>query len=226
MAEALTRAVALIDQGGPVAWLLVAMSVLASGITLAKLWRFRTLGRGARCAAGALAAWRDGRVEAAWALARCDHPAAQGLSAVIEGRRRGLPEALIREEAARRAEGALDDLRTWFRPLEVIGSLAPLLGLFGTVLGMIDAFAALERAGAQVDPAILSGGIWVALLTTALGLAVAMPTVAALSFLERQVERAERRTDDLLAAAFTGALAEPARDAAIEPVHGRRLAPA
>lgn len=209
MLEAFLRTVALVDQGGAVAWLLAGLSVLAMGLVLAKLWQGRGLGAEARAAAQSLAGWRAGHPEAAWSVSRNAHPAARALVAVIEGQRRGLPEALVREEAARRAEAALDHLRAWLRPLEVIGAMAPLLGLFGTVLGMIDAFAALEAAGAQVDPAILSGGIWVALLTTAFGLAVAMPTVAALAFLERRVERAERQVDDTIAAAFTSALAEP-----------------
>lgn len=69
-----------------------------------------------------------------------------------------------------------------------MAQLAPLLGLFGTVLGMISAFQALQQAGAQVDPSILAGGIWVALLTTAVGLAVAMPTSVALSWFEVRME--------------------------------------
>jgi biopolymer transport protein ExbB len=63
-----------------------------------------------------------------------------------------------------------------------------LLGLFGTVLGMIEAFRAMEAAGARVDPSILSGGIWQALLTTAVGLGVAIPVSIAHSWLERRVE--------------------------------------
>jgi biopolymer transport protein ExbB len=220
MIEALGRTAAMVDRGGWVAWVLVAMSVLALGIVLAKLWQQGGLRAGSAQAARGLAAWRAGHPEAAWGLGRCTHPAGLALAAVIEGQRRGLPEGLVREEAARRAEAALDDLRAFLRPLEVIGAMAPLLGLFGTVLGMIKAFAALEDAGAQVDPSILSGGIWVALLTTAIGLAVAMPAVAALALFERQVERAERQVDDTLVAAFTGALAEapPHR----EEVHARR----
>jgi biopolymer transport protein ExbB len=75
-----------------------------------------------------------------------------------------------------------------FRFLDTVAQIAPLLGLFGTVLGMIDAFRALQDAGSQVDPSILAGGIWVALLTTAVGLAVAMPTSALLSWLETRME--------------------------------------
>ncbi len=54
---------------------------------------------------------------------------------------------------------------------------------------MIEAFRQLEAAGNQVNPAILSGGIWEALLTTAVGLAVAIPAVVALNWLERRIER-------------------------------------
>ena len=61
---------------------------------------------------------------------------------------------------------------------------------------MIRAFMRLEEAGSQVDPAILSGGIWEALLTTALGLAIAIPVMAALSWLESQVDRVRETLSD------------------------------
>ena len=96
---------------------------------------------------------------------------------------------MIREEIERLGLGILSRLRGWLKPLEVIASLAPLLGLFGTVLGMIEAFRQMEAAGNQVNPTVLSGGIWEALLTTAVGLAVAIPAVVALNWLERRVEQ-------------------------------------
>ena len=55
--------------------------------------------------------------------------------------------------------------------------VAPLLGILGTVFGMIDAFQHMEMAGNNINPSTLSGGIWEALLTTAVGLSVAIPTV-------------------------------------------------
>jgi biopolymer transport protein ExbB len=63
--------------------------------------------------------------------------------------------------------------------LASIAHLAPLCGLFGTVLGMIEVFRRLESAGGRADVTLLSGGIWVALLTTAFGLLVAIPTLIA-----------------------------------------------
>ena len=53
---------------------------------------------------------------------------------------------------------------------------------------MIAAFQALQEAGAQVDPSVLAGGIWVALLTTAVGLAVAMPTSMVLNWFEARID--------------------------------------
>jgi biopolymer transport protein ExbB len=63
--------------------------------------------------------------------------------------------------------------------LSSIASAAPLLGLFGTVLGMIEVFQKLAALGGRADVALLSGGIWVALLTTAFGLLVALPSLLA-----------------------------------------------
>jgi biopolymer transport protein ExbB len=87
------------------------------------------------------------------------------------------------------AEARFAELERGFRLLDTVAQLAPLLGLFGTVLGMISAFQALQEAGAQVDPSVLAGGIWVALLTTAAGLVVAMPTAAVLSWFEARMDR-------------------------------------
>jgi biopolymer transport protein ExbB len=75
------------------------------------------------------------------------------------------------------------------RLLDAIAQTAPLLGLFGTVLGMIEAFQTLQSAGATVDPSQLAGGIWVALLTTALGLGIAMPVSLFLSWVEGRIAR-------------------------------------
>jgi biopolymer transport protein ExbB len=116
------------------------------------------------------------------------------------------------------AEGALARLEGGFRLLDAISQTAPLLGLFGTVLGMIEAFQAMQGAGTAVDPSVLAGGIWVALLTTAVGLAVAIPTGLMLTWFEARVA-AERQW-------LAGALARvraPLRPAA--PAAAARTAP-
>jgi biopolymer transport protein ExbB len=71
--------------------------------------------------------------------------------------------------------------------LASIASIAPLLGLFGTVLGMIEVFQKLAALGGRADVALLSGGIWVALLTTAFGLLVAIPSLLAHHYFSRLV---------------------------------------
>jgi biopolymer transport protein ExbB len=199
------RGLELLQAGGPVVAILLAMSIVALAIVLAKLWQFRMARLGdRRPVRDALSLHRQGRDgEALSLLEGSANPAAQAVARALRGRRRGLPEELVREEVHRYAAGALETLRGWFRPLEVIASLAPLLGLFGTVLGMIAAFRQLEAAGNQVNPSILSGGIWEALLTTAVGLAVAIPVVAILNWLERKVERLAHEIDDAVTCLFT-----------------------
>ena len=76
---------------------------------------------------------------------------------------------------------------TFLPSLEVISQVSPLVGLLGTVIGMIDSFNELELGGSLVDPSILAGGIWTALLTTAMGLIVAIPALVSHYFLEKKI---------------------------------------
>jgi len=73
--------------------------------------------------------------------------------------------------------------------LNIIGNMGPLLGLMGTVLGMIDAFNAMNNAGGNADPAVLAGGISKALAHTFLGLFLAVPALAAFGILRTLVDR-------------------------------------
>jgi biopolymer transport protein ExbB len=195
----------LLQVGGPVVIILLGMSVFAATIVVVKLIRFRAVRIADRQVAHRVfERWRAGDAREALVLADASpNPVAQSLARAIRGRRRDLPEAMVREEVLRFGGDVLESLRAWFRPLEVIATLAPLLGLFGTVLGMIEAFRELERAGNQVNPAILSGGIWEALLTTAVGLAVAIPVVAILNWLERRVDRVAHEMDSVVTRIFT-----------------------
>lgn len=210
----LDQVVALIQAGGPVVMILIGFSVVALAIIFVKLWQFGRSHVGDRkTARRALRLFRDGRTADALALAsKTRNPAAQVLALAINGQRRGLPETIVREEAFRFGGDMLELLRTGFRPLEVIASLAPLLGLFGTVLGMIDAFQRLEAAGNQLNPAILSGGIWEALLTTAVGLAVAIPVIIVHNWLDRTVESLTHEMDSVVTQVFTVDLRHTAPD--------------
>ena len=112
-------------------------------------------------------------------------------------------DELLKEEITRVAGLQLDGLRSGLRSLALIASLSPLIGLLGTVLGMINAFQALQDAGNRVDPSILSGGIWVALLTTAAGLIIAIPAAAAHNWMEGVVYRVQRAMEDSVTRVFT-----------------------
>ena len=74
--------------------------------------------------------------------------------------------------------------------LEIIAQVSPLIGLLGTVIGMIDSFNELELGGSLVDPSILAGGIWTALLTTAMGLIVAIPALISHYFFDKKLTNA------------------------------------
>ncbi|MEI4262150.1 MotA/TolQ/ExbB proton channel family protein [Roseovarius sp. D0-M9] len=171
------------DLGGPVVLILVALSILVMAVVLYKLWQFTVAGVGRHKALQqAIAAWDAGDRPAAR-----DHigHSASYLAPVVTMAMDGQTDS-ARLDAE--AEVRFAKLETGLRFLDSVAQLAPLLGLFGTVLGMISAFQALQEAGAQVDPSILAGGIWVALLTTAVGLAVAMPTAVVLSWLEARMD--------------------------------------
>ena len=82
--------------------------------------------------------------------------------------------------------------------LEIIAQVSPLIGLLGTVIGMIDSFNELELGGSLVDPSILAGGIWTALLTTAMGLIVAIPALICHYFFERKIMQKYKRTETII----------------------------
>ncbi|BFM50421.1 MotA/TolQ/ExbB proton channel family protein [Marinomonas sp. THO17] len=191
--------------GGPVVWILMGFSVVALTIVLLKLWQFSSLrAESLKTTNLALAQWRQNNLDAAFEVLQPKRPidalVAYTMHSLVAGK---VTAELIREEVERRAMSQLNQLRSFLRPLEIIATLSPLLGLLGTVLGMITAFQQMEGAGNQVDPSVLSGGIWQALLTTAVGLAVAIPVVTLQSWLERKVERIAHNMNDAVTQIFT-----------------------
>jgi biopolymer transport protein ExbB len=97
-------------------------------------------------------------------------------------------------EAARVGALELERLEAHVSLLAFVAQVAPLLGLLGTVLGMVDLFAGIRGSG--VDPALLASGIWKALLTTAGGLLVAIPALAGHTWLSTRIEGFRRRMAD------------------------------
>lgn len=202
--------------GGPVVVGLVALSVLTLALVFYKTWQLAASGVGRHSALkAALEVWRQGKKDEGRSLAK----AASGyLPAIIS-------QAMLEQDAQslrKRLDAELDmafhRLSRGFRLMDTIAQIAPLLGLFGTVLGMIEAFQALQNAGAAVDPSLLAGGIWVALLTTAVGLAVAMPTSVLLSWFDSRMEQ-ERVFAELALTTVLSPSASPAVETNNETRH-------
>ena len=196
---AFNTGIGLLDKGGPVMLILLALSVVALTIILVKIYQFSRsrLLRTEFIDQAILLLHNDGPDTTLLALAETPHPVARVMETTLRTSTNTSLSIEDRDtEISRVGSAEIRNLENYLRGLEVIANLSPLLGLLGTVLGMIKAFARLESAGTKVDPAILAGGIWEALLTTAFGLSVAIPALAAFYILEGQVENVRAQMKD------------------------------
>ncbi|TFE72524.1 MotA/TolQ/ExbB proton channel family protein [Methylacidiphilum caldifontis] len=98
-----------------------------------------------------------------------------------------LPISELREAAQNAAQLEIPKLEAHLPILSTIASISPLLGLLGTVNGMIEAFLAMNRASGAVSVTDLASGIWMALVSTAAGISVAIPTQIAYNFLVTRI---------------------------------------
>lgn len=111
--------------------------------------------------------------------------------------------ARAEEEVARVASNELQVLERHLGLLSWIAQVAPLFGLLGTVIGMVELFSSLEGAGQTVDPSTLSSGIWKALLTTAAGLIIAIPLLGAHAWMLGASDALRLRMKDGASQVFT-----------------------
>ncbi|RBI82594.1 MotA/TolQ/ExbB proton channel family protein [Rhodosalinus halophilus] len=190
-------------RGGPALWAIATLSVLTVALILWKIAALLATGAWVRRGAERLIAeWQAGQ-EGTHRRARTGATGVRGrVVAAAIAALQALPGEAAREETARVARAELARLRDGLRALELIATIAPLLGLLGTVMGMIEAFQALQQTGARADPAVLAGGIWEALLTTAAGMAVAIPAAAALTWFESVAERVQTDIEDMATRVF------------------------
>ncbi len=179
---------------------LLAMSVLAVAIVIFKgveLARLRL--QGLEFIEPVIDALEKDQLDEARALVgAAAHPVARVLQSSVEAALDPLlSPAAAQAEVARVGSRAVRELESWLRGLSAIAHLSPLLGLLGTVIGMIMAFMTVQQAGSSVDPSVLSGGIWQALLTTAFGLTVAIPSMAAFYVLEGEIDKVRATMKDV-----------------------------
>lgn len=184
---------AFLEKGGILMYPILICSVLALAIFVERLIRFaRTRSRGAGLAENVADLLVRKDDERARKIAEeSDSPMGRVLlgAMTVRDREREILETVIVnaiEEEVRR-------LSVFLQTLATIGNIAPLLGLLGTVTGMIKAFMVIQEMGGKVNAAVLAGGIWEAMLTTAFGLAVALPTMVAHSYLLARVDGYEAR---------------------------------
>ena len=187
-------------QGGLGIWAIGALSVLALAVTLERLARFRAVKLApAGLVDAVLPLWRQGDFAAVQArLAEQPSALARVLAYLVQHRR--ADTAALSTRAGDIASLALREQQQRAYPLAVVATVAPIVGLLGTVVGMIESFHVIAFAGGLGDPTLLAGGISKALVNTAAGLCVALPSLAMHHFfkhrltligldIERQVNR-------------------------------------
>jgi len=174
----------LIEQGGILMWPLLALSVATLAVLIDRGIAFSTLRLASDAAEAAMiAAARAGNPDAAVEAAQATpvlRPLVDAVFADASPEDRERTAAIAIEEVVRGLDARLG-------LLAVSGRVAPLLGLLGTVMGMIQTFSRLASAQGAIDMTLLADGIWQALLTTATGLVIAIPAVTAhQAFLRRE----------------------------------------
>lgn len=166
----------LVKAGGWLMLPIIACSVAATAITLERLWALRTK----RVIPVNLVAqiWkthsRNKLSKAHLATLRAGSPLGRVLAAGLVNRKHS--REVMKESIEEAGRQVVLELERFLNTLGTIASISPLLGLLGTVIGMIEVFSAIVGAGVG-NPAMLAGGISQALITTAAGLSVAIPSV-------------------------------------------------
>lgn len=175
-------------RGGWMMLPLLVVSILAVAIILERLYNLRAN----RMVPGHLvpaieADVRRGDLEQALERAEAD---GSPLGVVLASglRNSGLAREIIKESIEETGRHVVADMGRYLTLLGTIAAVSPLLGLLGTVIGMIKVFAVITAQGVG-DPTVLSGGISEALLTTAVGLAIAIPALAMHRYFNAKLDR-------------------------------------
>lgn len=176
----------IFDKGGIIVWILAAYSFIALTIIIERLIRFTFMGSPGRQS--------EHNLLEALKLCQPDNiinslrgPEGRLLQGMLQASKDGIHD--LNRVAIRLGSFELNKMEKGFRTLSFLGNTAPLLGLLGTIIGMIKAFMVIEQAGGQVDAQALAGGIWEAMLTTGVGLAVAIPVLLLLHVLESAADK-------------------------------------
>ena len=186
-----------LNVGGPALWVIFGISVVLLTVGLWKFWHLIKLGAWNRKQADEiLKLWLGKKIEPSDIKPRNIRAKILGQT-ILAISNQNYTNDMVREECVRLANKNLNEARRGLRIIDLIITIAPLVGLLGTVLGMIEAFQALQDSGAQADPSALAGGIWEALLTTAAGMGIAIPASILLSWYDSVVSNVQADIENL-----------------------------
>ena len=177
----------IIKAGGPVMWPIIGLSIAAAAIILERLWSLqeqRIIPRELSVRIWKLVEAGELTDKHVQALAQ-NSALGQILAAGLANRHR--PREFVKEAIEDTGRHVVHELERFLNMLGTIAAVSPLLGLLGTVIGIINAFNAITHQGVG-DPKLLSGGIGQALITTAAGLMVAIPSLMGYRYLRGWVD--------------------------------------
>lgn len=186
----------LFIKGGFMMWFILIASFAAVGLTVERIFYLRAAARGNAALRKKLSDGAGGE-NLLGAVATIESPA----SAVVEVGLKNLQCGVAKSAAAVMREGARQRrlLEKNVASVGIISKITPLMGLLGTVIGMINAFMVIQSQRGMVEPDMLAGGIWQALITTAAGLLVAIPTLLLYHYLEGRVDELGEEMLDIIA---------------------------
>ncbi|MBU3949044.1 MAG: MotA/TolQ/ExbB proton channel family protein [Proteobacteria bacterium] len=181
------------SKGGICMWPILLCSVISLAIFIERLIRIgRMRKRGQRLEYKVIEKLNSRDDQGAVVIAgQSDSPIGRVLAKALEvkDQDRETVETVIVHATDEEVQG----LSRYLQALATMGNIVPMLGLLGTVIGMIKAFMVIQEMGGKVNSSVLAGGIWEAMLTTAFGLSVALPIVVAHSYLLSMVNGYEAR---------------------------------
>jgi biopolymer transport protein ExbB len=177
----------LVQAGG---WLMIPIllcSVVAAGISVERLWTLRAEQVAPRDLLTQVWSWiRNNEMDSSRLReVKSGSPLGQILVAGITSHRRG--RDVMKESIEEVANHVVHELERYLNTLGTVAAITPLLGLLGTVIGMIKVFTAIQLEGTG-NAAVLAGGISEALITTAAGLTVAIPSLFFHRYFQRKVD--------------------------------------
>lgn len=199
----MTALFAIMGTGAPIILILAVLSVFSIALMAAKAVQLLSARAGGPQRDEALVLWaQDNADQALSILAKGSAPADRVTHYAMQSTRNEMARKPLEAELMRRGNAEVEVMGRHLRLLELIAMIAPLLGLLGTVLGMIQSFQELELAQGSANASVLAGGIWQALLTTAAGLVVAIPAAIGATLLSTRVDAAAHEIESAVGQFF------------------------